>query len=165
MALQPQESKQQESSEENSFAIARQSLPLIRQPEDKLREALRYCMVKVGLRGSNFPHGAEKALLLAHVNLNYGNHTPEEIRLAFDLALSAKLGLDTADIKCYESFSCLYFSTIMNAYRTWASQVDRQKEKELAPELKVYTDEEKKQIEVEYQEFLKTPLAKKLGKV
>ena len=116
-------------------------------------------MVKVGLRGSNFPDGAEKALLLAHVNLNYGNHTPEEIRLAFDLALSAKLGLDISDVKCYESFSCLYFSTIMNAYRAWAAQVDRQK-----PEPKIYTEEEKEQIEKEYQEFLKTPLAKKLNK-
>ena len=116
-------------------------------------------MVKVGLRGSNFPDGAEKDLLLAHVNLNYGNHTPEEIRLAFDLALSAKLGLDISDVKCYESFSCLYFSTIMNAYRAWAAQVDRQK-----PEPRIYTEEEKEQIEREYQEFLKTPLAKKLNK-
>ena len=121
-------------------------------------------MVKVGLRGSNFPDGAEKALLLAHVNLNYGNHTPEEIRLAFDLALSAKLGLDIADVKCYESFSCLYFSTIMNAYRIWSSQVDRQKEQEKEPEPRIYTEEEKDEIEKEYNEFLKTPIAKKLGK-
>jgi len=158
------ESKQLESSEEKSFAIARQSLPLMKQPEPTLREVLRYCMVKVGLRAANFPEGAEKTLLLNHIYENYGNHTPEEIRLAFDLALSAKLGLDTSDIKCYESFSCLYFSTIMNAYRVWAAQVDRQKEKEIKPEPKVYTAEEIEQIEKEYQEFLKTPLAKKLGK-
>jgi len=80
------------------------------------------------------------------------------------MALSAKLGLDIGDVKCYESFSCAYFSTIMNAYRTWAAQVERQKEKEVVPEPKVYTQEEIDQIEKEYQEFLKTPLAKKLGK-
>ena len=121
-------------------------------------------MVKVGLRGDNFPTGPEKSLLLAHIYENYGNHTPEEIRLAFDMALSAKLGLDIQDVKCYESFSCLYFSTIMNAYRVWASQVDRQKEQEKEPEPRIYTEEEKEQIEKEYQEFLQTPLAKKLGK-
>lgn len=121
-------------------------------------------MVKVGLRAANFPEGAEKALLLAHIQQNYGNHTPEEIRLAFDLALSAKLGLDTGDVKCYESFSCAYFSVIMNAYRVWSAQVDRQKEKETPPEPKVYTQDEIDQIDREYQEFLNTPLARKLGK-
>jgi len=160
----PHESKPPATFEEKSFELCRQSLPISKQPEESLREALRYCMVKVGLRGSNFPNGAEKTLLLAHIYQNYGNHTPEEIRLAFDLALSAKLGLDISDVKCYESFSCLYFSTIMNAYRVWASQVDRQKEKEAVPALKIYTEEEKEQIEKEYQEFLKTPLAKELGK-
>jgi len=159
-----QESKPPESSEEKSFEIARMSLAVAKMPEETLREVLRYCMVKVGLRAANFPEGAEKTLLLNHIYNNYGNHTPDEIRLAFDLALSAKLGLDTGDIKCYESFSCVYFSTIMNAYRTWASQVDRQKEKEIKPEPKVYTQEEIDQIEKEYDEFLKTPLAKKLGK-
>lgn len=120
-------------------------------------------MVKVGLRGTNFPTGAEKTLLLNHILNNYGNHTPEEIRLAFDMALSAKLGLDVSDIKCYESFSCLYFSTIMNAYRTWATQVDRQKEKETPPPEKIYTQEEIDQIEKEYQEFIESPLGKKMN--
>lgn len=160
-----QELKLPETSEEGLFLVARKSQPISKLPDTALREALRYCMVKVGLRGSNFPDGAEKALLLAHIAQNYGNHTPEEIRLAFDLALSAKLGLDTGDVKCYESFSCAYFSTIMNAFRVWASQVDRQKEQEIKPEPKVYTPEEIEEINKEYQEFLKTPLAKKLGKV
>lgn len=144
--------------------VARQSLPISKISEALVREALRYAMVKVGLRGQNFPQGAEKILLLNHVIGNYGNHTADEIRLAFDMALSAKLGLDIQDVKCYENFSCAYFSTIMNAYRVWAAQVDRQKEKEVKPEEKVYTEEEKQQIEKEYQDFLKTPLAKKLGK-
>lgn len=162
--LLPQESKQLKSSDEKNFEIARMSLEVTKLPEEALREVLRYCMVKVGLRATNFPEGAEKTLLLNHIYNNYGNHTPEEIRLAFDLALSAKLGLDTSDIKCYESFSCLYFSTIINAYRIWAAQVHWQKEGEKEPEPKVYTQEEIDQIEKEYQAFLKTPLAKKLGK-
>lgn len=159
-----QELKLPETSEEKNFLIARQSLPLVKQPQVTLREVLRYCMVKVGLRAANFPTGAEKELLLAHIFQNYGNHTPDEIRLAFNLALSAKLGLDTQDVKCYESFSCAYFSTIMNAYRNWASQVDRQKQQEIKPAEKEYTKEEIEKIEKEYEDFLKTPLAKKLGK-
>lgn len=122
-------------------------------------------MVKIGLRGDNFPTGPEKVLLLNHIYQNYGNHTPEEIRLAFDLALSAKLGLDTSDVKCYENFSCAYFSNIMNAYRAWASQVDRQKEKEAKPAEIQKTAEEIEQIEKEYQEFLKTDLGKKYAAI
>jgi hypothetical protein len=107
------ELKRPETSDEGLFLVARKSQPISKLSDTALREALRYCMVKVGLRGANFPDGAEKALLLAHITQNYGNHSPDEIRLAFDLALASKLGLDTGDIKCYESFSCAYFSTIM----------------------------------------------------
>lgn len=162
--MQP-ELKRPETSDEGLFLVARKSQPISKLSDTALREALRYCMVKVGLRGANFPDGAEKALLLAHITQNYGNHSPDEIRLAFDLALASKLGLDTGDIKCYESFSCAYFSTIMNAYRVWAAQVDRQKEAETKPVTTPLTQEQLEQVEKEYQEFLKTPLAKKLGKV
>jgi len=162
--LQQHETKQPKTSEEQSFEIAILDNRISELPEENLRQALRYAMMKVGIRSANFPEGAEKMLLIAHIQQNYSNHTPAEIRLAFDMALGAKLGLSTDEIKCYESFSCLYFSTIMNAYRAWATQVNVQKEKEKTPEPKVYTQEEIDQIEKEYQEFLKTPLAKKLGK-
>lgn len=165
MELRQPELTQPVSSEEVGFLTARQGLPISKVSEALVREALRYCMVKVGLRGSNFPEGVEKILLLNHVIGIYGNHTADEIRLAFDMALAAKLGLDIQDVKCYESFSCAYFSTIMNAYRVWAAQIDRQKEKEIKPVDVPPTQEELEQIEKEYQEFLKTPLAKKLGKV
>lgn len=36
------------------------------------------------------------------------------------MAIQGKLSVDAV---CYENFSCLYFSGIMNAYRTWASSV------------------------------------------
>lgn len=163
MELQKQESRPPKSSEEIGFLNAVLPAIIKKRPEEDLRQVLRYCMVKVGLRAANFPTGIEKNLLMAHIVENYGNHTPEEIRLAFDLALSAKLGLDISDIKCYESFSCLYFSTIMNAYRAWAVQVSRQNEGEIKIEEKVYSDQEKEQIDKDYQEFLKTPLAKQFG--
>lgn len=77
-------------------------------------------MLKVGLRATNLPSSEEKAVLLSHAISNYGNHTVSEIRLAFEMAIAGKLGVDP---NCYENFSCMYFSTIMNAYRSWASQV------------------------------------------
>jgi hypothetical protein len=60
----------------------------------------------------------EKAVLLDFIRENYGNHTPEEIKLAFKMAVSGKLSVDP---NCYENFSCQYFGKIMGAYRIWAS--------------------------------------------
>ena len=84
-----------------------------------LKEALRLIMVKIGLRAQNWPDELEKAVLLEHISTNYGNHTTEEIRLAFDMAIADRLDIDT--VNCYENFSCVYFSGIMNAYRKWAA--------------------------------------------
>lgn len=109
--------------------------PKIRQsPLDAIREALRYCMVLVGLRAANFPKDEEKAVLIAYVMENYGGHTVSEIRLAFKMAVSGSLGVDA---NCYENFSVMYFSGIMNAYRAWAreavKQVVKQKSLEYRP--------------------------------
>jgi len=142
LELQPQESTSPKTGDEVGFLAARNGLPISQVSEALVREALRYCMVKVGLRHTNFPEGAEKVLLLNHVVGFYGNHTADEIRLAFDMALSAKLGLDTQDVKCYENFSCAYFSKIMNAYRKWSSQEYRQISKPEAPPQRFFTDEE-----------------------
>ena len=116
--------------------------------------------MKVGLRGKNFPEGVEKSLLLTHIWKEYGNHTPDEIRLAFDMAVAGRLNLPPDEIKCYENFSCLYFSTIMNAFRVWANQVYEQYKK---PVLEIENKPDLEQIEKEYQEFLQTDLGKQLN--
>ena len=92
--------------------------------EETIKQALRAIMVKVGLRAANMPDEAEKRILLAFIVENYGNHTVDELNLAFNMAISGRLGVDA---KCYENFSCLYFSEIMNAYRLWAKEAIKTK--------------------------------------
>jgi len=87
---------------------------------EPLKQALRYVMLLVGIRAKNLPGEAEKQILLTHIAKNYGGHTAAEIRLAFEMAIAGKLEVE--DVSCYENFSPLYFSTIMNAYREWAKQ-------------------------------------------
>jgi hypothetical protein len=112
--------KLQKSGNESQFQLAIMQ-PKIRQSSlDDLKAVLRYAMVKVGLRAQNFPTDDEKAVLLSHVISEYGNHTPDEIRLAFDMSITGRLDLERSEVVCYENFSCLYFSGIMNAYRIWA---------------------------------------------
>lgn len=89
---------------------------------EPLKEVLRLVMVMVGLREQNFPAGVEKDLLIKFIIDNYGGHTPSEIKLAFTMAINGKLGLETKEVVCYENFSILYFSSILNAYRAWAKE-------------------------------------------
>lgn len=88
-------------------------------------------MLKVGLRANNIPADIEKQVLIDHLVTHYGNHTHEEIKLAFDLAITGKLDVDP---NCFENFSCVYVSRILNAYRSWAAKtyksVVKEKQKE-----------------------------------
>lgn len=109
---------------------------------EKIKEAIRYAMIKIGLRAENFPKEEEKILLIQHIIEHYGNHTIEEIRIAFDMAITGKLGIDA---NCYENFSCLYFSKIMSAYRRWAaSEYETILNENVTQdyETKIYSDEE-----------------------
>lgn len=114
------------SGEENRFVSAVQGRAISKCNTEDVKEVLRLVMLKVGLRAANFPVEEEKAVLLTHIALNYGSHTVQEIALAFDMAIAGKLDLSQRDVVCYENFSCLYFSGIMNAYRAWAAQTHRQ---------------------------------------
>lgn len=106
-------------------AQSHQSLRL--RHEEDLKQVLRYAMVLVGLRGNNMPTDEEKFVLLNFIRSNFGNQTPEEIRLAFDLAMSGKFSIDA---KCYENFSCEYFGRIMKAYIEYSRQETKSVKKE-----------------------------------
>lgn len=116
-------------------------------------------MVKVGLRAQNWPNELEKIILIQHIKENFGGNTVEEIKLAFDMAISGRLRLDEKEINCYENFSCLYFSKIMNAYRDWSVDaivtVPRKQEDQ-----KIFTQQElddsaREDAERQYQLFLR----------
>ena len=96
---------------------------------EEIKQVLRLCLIKIGLRSQNWPSDEEKMVLIEHIVRNYGNHTCEEIKLAFDMAMLGKLTEINSrneeivlDPNCYENFSCLYFSKIMNSYRSWAKE-------------------------------------------
>lgn len=125
--------KQSVVGEENLFRQALQQNPINKSTVEDLKQVLRLLLIKVGLREKNLPDEVEKAVLIEHIITNYGNHTPAEIKLAFDMGLAGKLEdvngksepIDL-DMNCYENFTCLYFSKVMNAYRRWARQTYNQ---------------------------------------
>lgn len=137
--------------EEKSLSQAIKDIRIVKSSTEELKAVLRYCMLKVGLRALNLPNDEEKAILIDHIITEYGNHTLAEIRLAFDMAISGKLDLEHSEIVCYENFSCLYFSGIMNAYRKWASQAYRHAITDSPPIQKKYS---KFEIDMMFWEFV-----------
>lgn len=87
--------------------------------DDEIKEALKYAMLLTGIRANNLPVEEEKMLLINFLKRNFGSHTCNEIRLAFDMAISGKLNIDA---RCFENFSCEYIARIMEAYRAWAKE-------------------------------------------
>ena len=124
------------------FEIALKEPALIFLEPEKLLEVLRYAMLKIGLRAANMPQSVEIGILIEHIIHNYGNHTAGEIKLAFDMAIAGKLDCDP---NCFENFSCLYFSNVMNAYRIFSKEEKKyikEPVKELPPPPPEKQDEE-----------------------
>lgn len=105
--------------EQLNFEVALKSTRIAYADINQVKETLRFVMMKIGVRGANLPGEIEKLVLIQHIQTNYGGHALDEIKLAFEMAITGKLDVDAT---CYENFSCLYFSNIMNAYRQWARE-------------------------------------------
>lgn len=110
--------------EEKKLAIALHDTRICQlREEEPLLQALRYVMLLVGMRANNLPDDAEREVLVNYIVKHFGGHTPAEIKLAFEMAVSGELDMpDRFTVQAYENFSVLYFSTIMNAYRNWSKQ-------------------------------------------
>lgn len=94
--------------------------------EEQMKVSLKYIYILIGLKAQNYPAAEEKQLLHAFIFKNYGGHTPEELRLAWDMAIMQKLNIRPEDVTCYENFSIAYFVRIMEAYREWAKEQVKQ---------------------------------------
>lgn len=103
---------------------------------EEIKQVLRLVMIKLGLRSQNWPTDEEKQVLIHHICKDFGGHTCQEIQLAFDMAIAGKLEFNKGEsVNCYENFSCLYFSSVMNAYRRWVNEEIQHVKKEPMKEL------------------------------
>lgn len=117
------ESNPSKSSEESGFEIALAQPKIANTSLEELKQALRYVFVLIGLRAKDIPVAEEKAVLMDYIRENYGGHTPEEIKLAFKMAIQGRLALDyEKQVVSFGNFSPMYFTIIMDAYRVWARE-------------------------------------------
>lgn len=90
--------------------------------DNELKQVLRYSMLLVGLRANNMPNEEEKFVLINFIKTNFANVTLAQIKLAFDMAVAGKLGVDA---KCYENFSCEFFGRIMARFLEYSAEETR----------------------------------------
>jgi hypothetical protein len=79
----------------------------------------------VGLRAQHFPVGGDKELLHRFILKHYALHSPEEIELAFEMALTGLLEIRPDELRVVDQFTTAYFARIMTAFRSWAGTVSR----------------------------------------
>lgn len=135
---------------------------IINESVENINTLFRFCFLIVGLRERSFPNELESLFLHEYLKENYGGHTVAEIRLAFKMAVNNELDIEHEKVVCYENFSVLYLSSIINAYRRWSSETFRQVEKFIppSPEDDKYLEGPRQGvhwgyfIEKEYQHFL-----------
>jgi hypothetical protein len=94
-------------------------------------------MALTGIRANNMPNSDEKALLFMFLRRNFGGHTPNELKLAFEMAASGRLEVDA---RHFENFSCEYVGRILTAFRSWAKQMYVPKKEEVKELPAVQTD-------------------------
>jgi hypothetical protein len=149
-ALVKEKSTLLKTTDEETFEVALQGQRISAIPLEQLKQGMRAVYFMTGLRPENYPNGEDKDFLHAFIVENYGGHTVAEIRLAFKMAITGKLDLPLKDVKHYENFSPMYFSTIMEAYRRWARQAKEVVDAMAPPKMREYTEEEKKLIHLDY---------------
>lgn len=109
-------------------------IKIVNETIENLNELFQYCFLLVGLRERSLPNELESLFIHEYLRENYGGHTIAEIKLAFKMAVKGELDLQPDEVKCYENFSVIYLSQIINSYRRWASQEYFQIEKFITPD-------------------------------
>jgi hypothetical protein len=131
---------------------------IVEESVHNLNELFKFCFLLVGLREKSLPNDLETLFLHQFIKENYGGHSISEVKMA----VKGELDLPMEEVRCYENFSVLYLSSIINSFRRWAEVEYRHIEKYIPPpdsDLK-YLEGPRKEIhwgqliEQEYQHFL-----------
>jgi hypothetical protein len=91
-------------------------------PDAKIKGALKYAMLLIGLKEQTIDKISEeeKKIMVNYLRKYFGGHTCKEINLSFEKAIAGELPIEPNDVKAYENFSCAYVGNILRAYRQWA---------------------------------------------
>ena len=99
----------------NDLRKGRAGKPIIALGDRDLLITLAYCIELLGI--NKVPDDTQKKVIIGYLRKYFGTTTPEEIRLAFELAISGQLDLAENEVNAYQNFSVIYITKILNAYK------------------------------------------------
>jgi hypothetical protein len=113
--------------------------------DEPIKQAFRYIFTLIGLKAENIPSDLQKAVLINYVRTELGSFTPDELCLAFRLAVSKRLDVE---INHFQNFNAIYLSEVLEAYRRQRSaalieynremkKLESESENEVSPERKL----------------------------
>ena len=105
------------------------------------------------------PDQTQDMVLISFIRNNFSEITLDEIKLAFELGISGETGVN---MKHYHNFNAIYFSDVINAYKTY-----QRSRKSIAPKLiesPKMTDQKKKETHTKWLNDLIFPEIEKLFK-
>ena len=104
----------------------------------------------VGL--TNYPDEHNETVLLSFIRSNFATFSLKEAALAFEMAASNQLDVDTDH---YQQFSPAYFSRIMTAYKKWVVEVRKQYDKPapFTPKVSITENQWRGQIQKTYEAY------------
>jgi len=82
--------------------------------DEPIRQSLRYVFALIGLKAENLPTDVQKIVLLEFIQTELKHFTPEELKLAFRMAVAGELNVE---ISHFQNFNAMYLSNVMNAYK------------------------------------------------
>lgn len=106
----------------NSIASLLQSPVRIKDESarEQIVQNLRYVFVLIGLLPNQYPNEIETNVLIEYIQHNYKLLHPDEIKVAFTMGVKGDLhdlSEKGIDMNCFGSFSAMYFTRVMTAYR------------------------------------------------
>jgi hypothetical protein len=82
--------------------------------DEPIRQSLRYVFALIGLKAENLPTDVQKIVLLEFIQTELKHFTPEELKLAFRMAVAGELNVE---ILHFQNFNAVYLANVMNAYK------------------------------------------------
>lgn len=122
---------------------------------EELKQALRYVITLIGLKAENMPSESQKMVLIDFIQSELANYTPEEIRLAFKLAVAKKF---PCDVIHFQNFNAIYIATVMDSYNSYKAKAMQEFKRQLPKEEAAPTAEE---IRSTFYKFTETFITKK----
>lgn len=98
------------------IAQSKQSKLLHDCSDDEIKQALAKIFLMIGLRKQHFPNGFELDFIVSNIRKLYLHRTIFDLTNAFELGLRKEIDVE---LNCYDQFTLIYLSNIMDAYRKY----------------------------------------------